>query len=511
MEDALGGRVRALLDPVRPGHGGRRLPFALVTVVALAGAALPGSRLVLPYLLGGLGALGLSVLAVCWPRSPRSNRLELVGALWYLAFIALLVQAQGGSVKSGSYTLALMPILWVALYNRPRDSAVIVMASGAVQVWLSLIIGQPGVLVARKAFLWLLIAGGISMAVHQLRRRFLRAIEQRDATARRAEALAAAVQELAVLRDPDRVLREATRVAAELVPVGDVGLRRATYFSVDAGRVQVLAEHDESGHEVRETWDLSEHPMMARAVATQSVVTSRMDVPEIGESVRRAAEAAGITHAAWVPVAHRGQVHGVLSVASRGGPVEGNLLSLVASLGHVLELAMENALAHVELDRQAGLDALTGCANRRGLTAADPGRSSRFAVLVADLDGLKTINDLRGHEAGDAALVRFAQLLRSAVRPGDVVARTGGDEFVVVLADASLEVARPVAERILAALASSPERHLRASIGICASSGQPSLETVIVRADQAMYRAKRGGGMRVAEWQDPAVPVPLPA
>jgi len=184
------------------------------------------------------------------------------------------------------------------------------------------------------------------------------------------------------------------------------------------------------------------------------------------------------------------------------------LTVLVTALVEVLQRRRRYASA-LELAHQAVHDALTGLPNR--LQVADRleqalARSSRtgseVAVLFIDLDRFKLINDGRGHAAGDELLMAVADRLRQVVRGGDVVARFGGDEFVVVCEDqtAAFE-ASLVAGRILDALrepvvVDGHEIFLSASIGIAMADGTGSPESLLRDADAAMYRAKEKGRAR---------------
>jgi diguanylate cyclase (GGDEF)-like protein len=166
--------------------------------------------------------------------------------------------------------------------------------------------------------------------------------------------------------------------------------------------------------------------------------------------------------------------------------------------------------AVAELDRLSRTDALTGCLNYRGFqeealrqwqAAADEGRA--FAVLAIDIDHFKAYNDHYGHLHGDGALKRFAGAVRSALlHADDVLARQGGEEFAVLLPDATLEQAQVAAARIRDRLheadiahAGSPSGRMTASIGIAAMAPGESvlLGTLLTRADAALYRAKAAG------------------
>lgn len=160
-------------------------------------------------------------------------------------------------------------------------------------------------------------------------------------------------------------------------------------------------------------------------------------------------------------------------------------------------------------------DALTGLLNRRGferlathaLAAATP--ESGAALLLIDLDGFKQVNDTQGHDAGDTLLIHVARVLEALVRRSDILARFGGDEFVVQLIGISdPATARRIAQNIVAALsrpfALESDRPVRigASVGVVVTFGpDDSLDDVLRRADAAMYQAKRSGKaqFRIAE------------
>jgi diguanylate cyclase (GGDEF)-like protein len=476
-----------------------RAPFAIVTGAGLLGVFLPGGTIVAGDLAWAIGLLVLRLAVIAFPWPGRRSRLQLADALIYVAFVAMLVQAQGGSSRSGSYSMALMAILWIALYGGRIEGAITVTVSSAVLIWLSFLDHQAFPAIARKGIIWFLIAAAITFAAHQLRDRFAGVIDQRERTIVRTESLANAVAELTVLRDPDAVLAVGTRVAAALMSDDARGSRRASYFVVEGVTVRMASQDDESGQQMAAVWPIDSHGPMARVAATLKPVADAIHSDSVSGEALRAAEELGVTHGVWIPVMHEDRLHGILSVTTRGAPVDEALSSLLGSLGRVLELALDNAAAHVRLEHQATVDPLTGCANRWGLPK--PAEQTTFTVIAADLDGLKSINDTHGHEAGDGVLARFAEVVRSAVRPGDTVARVGGDEFIVLLAGASAETGRQVADRILTAVgepALAPA--IRVSLGIASGDSGTPFEVVSDRADSAMYTAKRAGGMRWSEW-----------
>jgi diguanylate cyclase (GGDEF)-like protein len=162
-----------------------------------------------------------------------------------------------------------------------------------------------------------------------------------------------------------------------------------------------------------------------------------------------------------------------------------------------------------EFERHAITDALTDLHNRhwldnmfrrrleRCLTDATPA-----AMVMVDVDEFKRFNDRYGHVAGDRALRLVAETLRSCFRPGDMVARFGGDEFSILLPGADLEAARSCAERARWAVLKATDEDATAprvtvSAGVTAIEPGDSLETLIARADDALYRAKQAGRNRV--------------
>ncbi len=178
---------------------------------------------------------------------------------------------------------------------------------------------------------------------------------------------------------------------------------------------------------------------------------------------------------------------------------------------HLQSKALIQALrlkeANAELQHQASHDALTGLPNRvlfldrLGREIAHAERDGhRFAVLVVDLDRFKVVNDTLGHGAGDQLLMEIANRLSMAVRTVDTVARTGGDEFLLLVtgirepADAAVVAAKIVAELHRSASISATEVHTSASIGISVyPTDGTDAESLVAHADEAMYFAKQRG------------------
>ena len=199
-------------------------------------------------------------------------------------------------------------------------------------------------------------------------------------------------------------------------------------------------------------------------------------------------------------------VHSGLNIGS-------TFLYVVLALSfHAMLMALVVIRLVADLQRLSRHDGLTGLLNRRALEdalAAQVQRSQRnrepFCVLMLDADHFKAINDRFGHAVGDQALKHLSTLLRGHMREVDRVARFGGEEFLVMLPGLGLAAALPVAERLREQVAAAPLTHgdtviaLSVSIGMAEWAGaQEDASRLLVRADAALYEAKRHGRDRVA-------------
>ena len=210
-----------------------------------------------------------------------------------------------------------------------------------------------------------------------------------------------------------------------------------------------------------------------------------------------------------VPLRAGGGVLGVLNLYDRadGAAFENSDLDTIRTFAGQAAVALDNVLLHQEAQRLSVTDALTGLGNYRSFQMTlgrEIERATRFerslALLMLDLDLFKEINDVHGHQVGNAVLIEVAERLRAEVREVDAVARYGGEEFAVVLPESEPDGAGHTAERICAAMRDRPfrvgDRDLRVtvSIGVAVFPQNADGPASLIRAaDEALYAAKNAG------------------
>lgn len=222
----------------------------------------------------------------------------------------------------------------------------------------------------------------------------------------------------------------------------------------------------------------------------------------------------------YAMVEHQGRAIGSLSLFTRDPErrFSREEQDLLRALAPQIGLALENARLYGQLQNLATTDGLTGLVNRRqldDLLTTEASRSRRyhreFSLMMIDLDHFKCYNDTFGHGLGDELLVEIARLFKSRLRLGDIAARYGGDEFVVVLPETGLKGAVCIAERLRQAVSEievpyhegASCQRLSLSIGIAAYPEHAGEVAELLRcADQALYRAKHLGRDRVEIWSN---------
>jgi len=211
-----------------------------------------------------------------------------------------------------------------------------------------------------------------------------------------------------------------------------------------------------------------------------------------------------------IPITYGETLLGALNIESRNdraySPQDVLILNTLADL---LATALHNAFVFQKLQQQSITDGLTGIKTRRFFweaLSAEWKRASRsgrpFSVVLIDLDKFKDVNDTMGHFEGDLVLARVGRLLEQKSRQSNVVARYGGDEFVILMPETGPEQAQVLAERLRQWIATDPmlsEHHITGSFGVASFPTHGfSIEDIIRIADAGMYVSKRSGGNRVS-------------
>ncbi|WP_220812415.1 GGDEF domain-containing protein [Pseudomonas paralcaligenes] len=183
-----------------------------------------------------------------------------------------------------------------------------------------------------------------------------------------------------------------------------------------------------------------------------------------------------------------------------------SLLAICISVGFILML---NERLHAMLEHQLSHDALTNAYTRTIVIEmaerALAGGRRPVSLLLLDVDHFKHVNDTLGHQTGDAVLQHIVATLGTALRPDEPLGRYGGEEFILLLRDASAEQAMVVAERLRQRVADTPftrageSRSITLSIGCATAAPGETLEQLLQRADAALYRAKRAGRNQVQQ------------
>jgi len=209
-----------------------------------------------------------------------------------------------------------------------------------------------------------------------------------------------------------------------------------------------------------------------------------------------------------VPLICEGKVRGVITLSKLGtNQFDENALRMVEIIAAQAAITLDRTRLYDELRLQALTDELTHLYNRRYLfqrfkeeRARAQRHQSTLALIMLDIDTFKRISDTFGHEAGDAVLQELARVIRIRVRPDDIVARHGGEEFCILLPETEREELEKVAERLRAGIErhrltpSCGARSITVSLGTALSSpADPELQG-FANADRALYRAKRLGG-----------------
>ena len=281
----------------------------------------------------------------------------------------------------------------------------------------------------------------------------------------------------------------------------------ARLAELEAERGRVRGAIARLGEALAATHDAKELLRIVAATAAEATSARGSRIVAADGSVVASGDVDGDGERLFIPLTASGERFGTLELVGDSFSKEQRMNA--ASLAAHAVVALENARLHGMVELQALVDGLTGLANRRAAAEAlhaEAARAGRLetplSVVLADLDGFKDVNDAHGHAVGDAVLRTFAEVLRETLRDSDVAGRWGGEEFLLLLPGADEDGAAQLAERVRIGLAARsvpgmPGLRVTASFGVAEYAGETNTEQLVAAADDALYRAKRGGKDRV--------------
>ena len=461
-------------------------PFAGVALVAvMVELTTAGSSANLPVLTAAavmMGVLLAAALTVPWRRLPAWWQASI--PLAFFVVVLLLRHAQGGA--AGGYPpLLMLPIIWIAVYGTRAQLhvAVAVLAGGIFGPIL--VLGAPLYPPQAWSVSLLTIAVGTfgGHLIHRL-------VEQARRRAADVAALGAITRALTAGSDPRPELCVAAALVtgskfAVLFEPGVEGTLVATAgtLGLDLGPMSIDLTTEVSA--TSQVWRSGNRLYIANAVADPRAST-------------RLAQHTGAVSVLFEPVTRDGRLTAVLVVgfAPSRPRVSDAALEMVELVTAEIAAALDRENLLALLATQARTDPLTGASNRRSWDEAldvELARAARtgepLTVALLDMDHFKAYNDTHGHNAGDELLRDLVTALRAELRPVDVVARWGGEEFALALPGCDLDQAQVIAERLLRVV---PDGQT-ASIGLALATSGDTARGLVGRADRALYAAKDGG------------------
>jgi diguanylate cyclase (GGDEF)-like protein len=463
-------------------------PFEAATLLAWV-AVLVGTTVdPLTYVLSAVLVVSVGLLPLTDWRPVRFG--SVPSAFLYLAAVALLRSSAGG-FSSGVGVLAVVPVFYVALYAGRR--AIVAVIGGVAVFYLApiVLVGAPEYPNSqyRVALIAVTVYSIIGLTTQGLVGRVKRGAKE----ARDRERMLEQVNELgrdlfssprarAEICEAARTIGEAD-VAVLYEPAGpDGAMRSSAIAGIEAEPIEIPAEAGTAVHQAIE----SRRPVLVTEEPEQ-MVGSREPWEASGrpgtilyEPLLRGSEAVGVLVVGW-----RAEVS-----------ISDAAVTVVGLLAHEAAAVIERADILSQLTAIAETDALTGLPNRRAWEARL--RQARragesFTIAILDLDRFKAYNDSFGHPAGDRLLKETAAVWRDQLRAGDLLARIGGEEFGLLLADSDISRAEEVSDRLRRRVTHGQT----CSVGFAGGAVGESAHDVMSRADAALYEAKRQGRNRV--------------
>jgi diguanylate cyclase (GGDEF)-like protein len=291
-------------------------------------------------------------------------------------------------------------------------------------------------------------------------------------------------------------------VAAQIARLFDAAIGSVVRFDATAGVGQIVGGWSADGAQITgQTIDLAGTSAAALVYQSGAPVQTQSDEGVAGDL---SAAGAGPGGALCAPVLVEGRLWGSAGVVFAAGTgIPASAAERLARFGELVAVAIANAHARETLVQEATTDPVTGLANHRAFherLRAELERASRhgheLSLTLFDLDHFKRINDTHGHQIGDEVLAAVARRLAAVARNGELVARTGGEEFAWLMPETSQDHAFLAADRARRAIEATPfptAGALTISAGVCSSQYAPTGHELFNAADRALYCAKRVG------------------
>ena len=468
----------------------------------------------------------LILVAAATLRAPitisRARRAEGLGVLLVLLVVSIAVFSTQAPVAYLIFPF----VLWLSLRLRQLGAALAVLIVASISIFQTVHGNGPfadrdvnAALLGMQAFNGALALSAFLLAV--LSRQAASAIDflevavgfLEERVAERTDALVAANTCLSILTrasaelrqslDPTSVLDRLTFYAGEFALAWGRTVERSTLIYIEqAGELAVVRPaHDGSGQPAAVvTFAPRDQPPLAEAVRTRLPVRATVELAGWVPGTAPGPASAAFSGAIFCPIILDGDVFAVLAVAAAINESDSSDIDNLRALCEIAGLALSSALQHQAALEQALEDSLTGLPNRRAFyrrmssLPRDP-----FTILALDIDDLKSVNDRFGHAAGDELIRAVATTIVAEFRPGDLVARTGGDEFLALVAGAAPADGARIAQRVLASLRDVTLASGVPQMSIGCAGGAPGAvaQDVLASADSALYRAKERGKGRV--------------
>ena len=324
------------------------------------------------------------------------------------------------------------------------------------------------------------------------------------APANRLQALLDVSHKLSSTLELSEVLRAFANQATELTGATAAEI---SFWDHERDELIMLVEYLEGSNEITEEggqiYRLAEFPATKQVLQTQEPIQIRVSNESDDPAERALLAARGQGALLMLPLICGGETIGMMEIVDRTDRAfDAADVDFCQALCNVVAPAVQNAILYREMKELAARDKLTGLYNRRlfeeqfdSAVARSQRNGEQLSLLVVDLDGLKRINDLGGHPAGDEALRALADSLCESCRAGDIPCRLGGDEFAIILAGANPDDAIKVAERAQEALNQKGPYSFSGGVARAATNLGSSYD-LYRSADIAAYRAKAAGGAR---------------